>query len=219
MAVDVPNPANGVGREGPDDIGDLAPDVEIAVGEGKPFPGDDADPNEVDSQVLVDRGHRLPDDRLAAQMLTYPDRGLPDLGLQAGAFALPLPDPVAIIREEIDRQAQISYIGWPSRDHARLAVAERTPAHRGRDGVQMAAQPAQGRPNGEHREDETERQDSPGPARADAQSALAPRREDVALLSQASPQPVGLVGEHVGTRRGPGVEHGRGGAAGRAATA
>ena len=77
--------------------------------------------------MLVDRGHCLVDDRLSAQMLTYPDRSLVHLGEQAGAFPLPGPGPVALIREEIERPGQFPHVRWPAGNRARIGVTQGVP--------------------------------------------------------------------------------------------
>ena len=51
----------------------VTPAAGVTVGEGEPLPGDDTDPDEVHGQVLVDRGDRLRDDRIGAQVLADPD--------------------------------------------------------------------------------------------------------------------------------------------------
>ncbi len=157
----------------------------------------------------MDRRHGLPDDRLRTQVLADPDRGLADLGLQAGPFPLTVLDAVALVAEEVEGGGQFPHVGRAAGHRARLRVTERATAYRRSDAVQRATDPAQAHGHGDYREHEAEGQDGRGPAQADAQGAPAPRREHVALLRQVLPQRVRPLGERAGARRGLAVEPGR----------
>ncbi len=206
VPVDVPDPADRVRREVADDVGEVTAGTGVTVGQGEPFAGDDADPDEVDGQVLVDRGHRLPDHRVGAQMLADPDRGLPDLGLQPGALLLCLLDAVALVGEEVDGGGQVPHVGRATGERARRHVAQGAPAHRAGDIVQRATDPAQAQRDGDHREHQPERKNGCGPAQAHPQGPLALRGEDPAFGREIPPQLVGMPGERAAARRGLVVE-------------
>jgi hypothetical protein len=213
VLVNLAQPGDRVGRQIPDHVTHLPPGVLVPVGDRQPLPADQPDPDEVDRQVLLDRGDGLPDDRLAVQVLADADRRLMDLGQQAGPVALGLLDAIALVGEEVEGLRQVPDVGRSAGDRARVHVAERPAAHRPGGRVQRPAHPAQAYRHGEHGDHEADRQDRHGPAQADAQNLLALERQRVAVGHQEAPQPVVLGQEGVGDRIGAGVAAGRGNAA------
>ncbi len=97
VPVDTAEPVHGVGRQVADHVTVCGPGGLVDALQGELPSPDDPGIYPVHLQVLADRGDRLGEDLLAAQVLTDADRGLAHASLQPGPVGPRLPHPVGLV--------------------------------------------------------------------------------------------------------------------------
>src|SRR5438128_1042611 len=83
----------------------------VALGRAQPTVADQAQVGEVAVQALRDRSACLARDVLGPEVLANPDPGLARHRAEPGVLLLLRAQPVALVREGVDRECHISYLG------------------------------------------------------------------------------------------------------------